>query len=154
MLFLNFSTAIVYIVVFVKDTLNNAMMIVDTLITTLYISYYVKIKKLIKWVKLCSKKLKINNPHITANTDDLLFLDPIGLSEATITTTWNSWEACIQISGSLDQNCRGSQTRTGITVDSEANTKTPRSQSQVCYLTYGESLQIRDKGYQRNNKNS
>ncbi|XP_071131885.1 uncharacterized protein [Mytilus edulis] len=65
-----------------------------------------------------------------------LLTDPIGLSEATITTTWNSWGACIQISGSLDQNCRGTQTRTGITVDSEANTETPRSQSQVCYLTY------------------
>ncbi|XP_076076045.1 uncharacterized protein LOC143046870 [Mytilus galloprovincialis] len=65
-----------------------------------------------------------------------LLTDPIGLSEATITTTWNSWGACIQISGSLDQNCRGKQTRTGIRVDSEANTNTPLSESQGCYLTY------------------
>ncbi|CAG2251692.1 unnamed protein product [Mytilus edulis] len=72
-------------------------------------------------------------PHVALLT---AHMHPIGLSEATITTTWNSWGACIQISGSLDQNCRGTQTRTGITVDSEANTKTPRSQSQVCYLTY------------------
>ncbi|CAC5388020.1 PKD1L2 [Mytilus coruscus] len=62
--------------------------------------------------------------------------NPIALSEATITTTWNSWGACTKISGSLDQNCRGTQTRTGVTVDSEAKTTISTSQTGGCYLTY------------------
>ncbi|XP_063447521.1 thrombospondin-1-like [Mytilus trossulus] len=65
-----------------------------------------------------------------------LLTDQIAFSEATITTTWYDWGACIQIYGSLDQNCRGTQTRTGIKEDSEADTYTHISQSQGCYLTY------------------
>ncbi|XP_071132764.1 uncharacterized protein [Mytilus edulis] len=65
-----------------------------------------------------------------------LLTDQIAFSEATITTTWYDWGACIQIYGSLDQNCRGTQTRTGIKKDSEADTYTHISQSQGCYLTH------------------
>ncbi|CAC5416734.1 PKD1L2 [Mytilus coruscus] len=60
----------------------------------------------------------------------------IVLSEAAITTTWHPWGPCGQISGSLDQNCRGTQSRTGVTVDTEANTMSSHSETRGCLLTY------------------
>ncbi|XP_071131817.1 thrombospondin-1-like [Mytilus edulis] len=61
---------------------------------------------------------------------------PIVLCEAVVNTTWNPWGACRKIPGNLDQNCIGNQTRTGFSVDSDANyTRTPLAQSQDCNLT-------------------
>ena len=92
---------------------------------------------------------------MTAITYDILFLGPIVLCEAVVNTTWNSWGACRKIPGNLDQNCIGNQTRTGFSVDSDANyTRTPLAQSQDCNLTSGESMQMINEGYQRSNKNS
>jgi len=51
---------------------------------------------------------------------------------------WSSWHSCHTISGSRDQNCRGTQRRTGKTVEVKSGDFVRSlSQTRNCYLTNG-----------------
>lgn len=58
---------------------------------------------------------------------------------AGIETTYGSWSKCSKIAGSLDQNCRGTQSRsvTSIETDDEGKVKSTDTwtESQNCLLT-------------------
>ena len=54
------------------------------------------------------------------------------------TDIWYSWQSCQTISGSRDQNCRGTQRQTGKTVEVKSGDFVRSlSRTRNCYLTNG-----------------